>query len=204
MKVAYLDHYDSFTYNIIDWLRSSSELEIEYLTYDDPEAVSGLFDAKRPLVLSPGPHRPESIPTTMNLVNHLMGHVPMLGICLGHQCIGKALGGQIVRAKKPFHGSGQIVKIIEKSLVINSLSTSFVGAHYNSLVVARGSLDERYIWAVNEEDEIEGIWAQPGLYPALGVQYHPESFLSDDQSPLLNYWLESVRGFYKERVKARQ
>ncbi len=193
MRVTYLDHYDSFTYNLIDWLFHDTGLECDILT---PENLSR-FDMTTPLVLSPGPLSPEQLPETMALIRRALGKVPILGVCLGHQCLATALGGRIVRAHAPFHGSEQVVKIKKKNKLINSLSTSLKVARYNSLVVERGSIPEPWVWAFNDFEEIEGFLWEPDVgFSALAVQFHPESFLSEGVEPLKELWIRLVKDFY--------
>lgn len=202
MKIAYLDHYDSFTFNLIDWLMEEGDFELQYVAHDDREQCQALASGAMPLVISPGPLNPQLLPATMALIHQLMGRVPLFGICLGHQCLGVALGAAISRARHPFHGSGQEVRILQESAFINSLSTSFVAAHYNSLVLTRGSLDEALVWAENCEHEIEGLYWRGQGHPALGVQYHPESFLSEDQGALRRAWRDMVKEFYRPQSTA--
>ncbi len=196
MQVAYLDHYDSFSFNLIDRLFSDAQLELLYVPFDDRDAVQRLMREPIPLVVSPGPKRPEVLPDTLSLMRVLLGKVPILGICLGHQCLGHILGGKIGKAHNPFHGSTQLVHTTGKNPLIHRFSTSFLVAHYNSLVVEAGTLPREWVWSVSDAGEIEGIVWDEGQWPALSVQYHPESFLSEGQAPLFALWQETVHAFY--------
>lgn len=198
MRVAYLDHYDSFSFNLIDRLFSDADMELVYVPFDDRDAVSNLMRSPIPLVVSPGPKRPEVLPDTLSLMRILLGKAPILGICLGHQCLGHVLGGKIGKALSPFHGSTQLVHTVGENNIIHRFSTSFLVAHYNSLVVERSSLPREWIWAVSESGEVEGIAWHEGRWPALGVQYHPESFLSEKQEPLWDLWRELVYNYYSD------
>lgn len=195
MRVTYLDHYDSFTYNLIDWLFYDTGLEAEVLTIQQ----LGNYQTRQPLVISPGPHRPEMLPETMDLIRRSLGKVPILGVCLGHQCLGLALGGRIGRASSPFHGSVQDIAIIGKNPLINSISTSLRAAQYNSLVLERGSIPEEWVWAENSKGEIEGFYWDPGsgLFPALAIQFHPESFLSENVNGIREAWVRMVEDYYR-------
>ena len=196
MQVAFLDHYDSFSFNLIDRLFSDAEIDLVYVPFDDWDAVQRLMRNPLPIVVSPGPKRPEVLPDTLSLMRVLLGKVPMLGICLGHQCLGHVLGGKIVKALNPFHGATQIVHTIGENELIHRFSPSFKVAHYNSLVIERGTLPSEWVWAISDAGEIEGIAWNESQWPALGVQYHPESFLSEAQEPLFALWRELVQRYY--------
>ncbi|MBC7660395.1 MAG: aminodeoxychorismate/anthranilate synthase component II [Chitinophagaceae bacterium] len=196
MRVAFLDHYDSFSFNLIDRLFSDAEIELFYIPYDDRDAVQKLMRAPIPLIVSPGPKRPEVLPDTLSLMRVLLGKAPILGICLGHQCLGHILGGKIGKALNPFHGATQLVHTVGKNELINRFSTTFLATHYNSLIVERATLPPEWVWAVSEAGEVEGIAWHEGRWPAIGVQYHPESFLSEQQQPLFDLWFELVNSYY--------
>ncbi len=198
MHVAFLDHYDSFSFNLIDRLFSDTDIILTYVPFDDRVAVQRLMKDPMPLVVSPGPKRPEVLPDTLSLMRILLGKAPILGICLGHQCLGHILGGKIGKAANPFHGATQQVNVIGKNFFVHRFSPTFQAAHYNSLVVERGSLPEEWIWATSEQGEVEGIAWHEGQWPAIGVQYHPESFLSSGQQPLWDLWREVVVSYYEK------
>ncbi|RZA22625.1 MAG: aminodeoxychorismate/anthranilate synthase component II, partial [Proteobacteria bacterium] len=201
VQVAFLDHYDSFSFNLIDRLFSDAAIDLVYVPFDDRDAVQKLMRNPLPLVVSPGPKRPEVLPDTLSLMRILLGKAPILGICLGHQCLGHVLGGKITKAQIPFHGSTQLVHTTGKNDFIHRFSTSFRVAHYNSLVVERGTVPNDWIWALSEAGEIEGISWNEGQWPAIGVQYHPESFLSEGQEPLWQLWIELVQDYYDHLSK---
>ena len=196
MQVAFLDHYDSFSFNLIDRLFSDAEIELVYVPFDDRDAMQQLMRNPLPLVVSPGPKRPEVLPDTLSLMRVLLGKVPILGICLGHQCLGHVLGGKIVKAWNPFHGATQLVHTTGENELIYRFSNSFRVAHYNSLVVDVGTLPAEWVWAISDSGEVEGIAWNESQWPAIGVQYHPESFLSEAQEPLFEIWQELVQRYY--------
>ncbi|WP_176737063.1 aminodeoxychorismate/anthranilate synthase component II [Oligoflexus tunisiensis] len=194
MQVCFLDHYDSFSFNLIDWLFSDTGLELVYKAYDTPGVAEALRAQPMPLVLSPGPKDPLVLPETMSIVREQLGKVPIFGICLGHQCLGLALGGCIARARHPFHGSAQRIDIAGHSQFLNELPADAQVARYNSLVVK--DLPGTLATAWNADQEIEALEDFTGRQPVIGVQFHPESFLSVGVESLKRKWTELVRAYY--------
>lgn len=197
MQVCFLDHYDSFSFNLIDWLFSDTGLELVYKTHDEDGAVEFLDQHPMPLILSPGPKEPSLLPVTMQILEKNLYKVPILGICLGHQCLGLTLGGRMARAKHPFHGSSQTLRVVQGSSFLGQLPRDARVARYNSLVVEAGSLPESLVTAWNEDNEIEAIEDHSGRYPAVGLQFHPESFLSMGMEILRERWVQLVKDFYQ-------
>jgi anthranilate synthase/aminodeoxychorismate synthase-like glutamine amidotransferase len=194
MQVCFLDHYDSFSFNLIDWLFSDTGLELVYRTYDTPGVAAELRACPLPLVLSPGPKDPLVLPETMAIVREQLGKVPIFGICLGHQCLGLALGGRIRRAQHPFHGSAQSLTIAAHSRFLKDLPPEARVARYNSLVVS--DLPGNLATAWNADREIEALEDYTKLQPMVGVQFHPESFLSVGVESLKRKWVELVSVYY--------
>jgi anthranilate synthase/aminodeoxychorismate synthase-like glutamine amidotransferase len=194
MQVCYLDHYDSFSFNLIDWLFSDTGLELVYRTYDSPGLLQELRNKPMPLVLSPGPKDPMVLPETMAIVRENLGKVPIFGICLGHQCLGIALGGRIAWARHPFHGSAQTLKKAAYATFLRDLSNHAEVARYNSLVVT--DLPEGLATAWNADDEVEALEDYSRAQPAVGVQFHPESFLSVGVGSLKEEWRKLVSDYY--------
>lgn len=194
MQVCFLDHYDSFSFNLIDWLFSDTGLELVYRTYDSPGLIEELRKQPMPLVLSPGPKDPMVLPETMAIVQENLGKVPIFGICLGHQCLGLALGGRIARAQHPFHGSAQTLKKAVHSQFLRGLPDNAEVARYNSLVVT--DLPEGLATAWNADQEVEALEDYSRPQPAVGVQFHPESFLSVGVESLKEEWCKLVSLYY--------
>lgn len=195
MKVLFIDHYDSFSFNLIDWLTASSEhIEIIRVPFDDPKLLLQYSRHNMPVVLSPGPKGAEDVPQTLSFLTDKLGHVPILGVCLGHQILGKLLGGQVVRSTQAFHGSSRIIKISDGARVFGPGTVK--GASYNSLVLERTSLPKSIVVGLNNFGEVEMIEAKVSGRWVIGVQFHPESFLSQGMEPLGDFWTSEVKRFY--------
>ncbi|MBM4251397.1 MAG: aminodeoxychorismate/anthranilate synthase component II [Deltaproteobacteria bacterium] len=195
MRVALVDHYDSFTFNVIDWLTGlDSAVTVDYLTFDDPAGIARLRGNPCPLVVSPGPKRPEDAGATLALVKDWLGKVPILGICLGHQILAVATGGQVVRAKDPHHGATRRLHMSDAPGLLAGLASGVEVASYNSLVVAPGTLAPNWqINAVCGHGEIQAMSRiVQGEAPAFGLQFHPESFLSEGAAQMRLNWLSAM------------
>jgi len=189
-----IDNYDSFTYNLVQYLGSlgaqvlvkrNDQTTIEKIESLDPEGI----------VISPGPCTPAEAGISVDVIRRFHREIPILGVCLGHQSIGVAFGGRIVRAKRLMHGKvSQIFHTGEG--VFKGIPSPFTAVRYHSLVIERESLpDVLKITAWSEDEEIMGV--QHREYPVFGVQFHPESVLSEHGMDILKNFLEVV----EERVK---
>lgn len=200
LKLYFIDHYDSFSFNVVDWLRGTSkDIEIHHVQFDDRGAMQSIYDDLCPIVLSPGPRHPNDAEPTRNLVKDLIGKVPVLGICLGHQILGQIAGFKIVKAAAPFHGSTLEILPTVTTHLFQGMPASFAAATYNSLVVQTcNSVDPD--WHIDAKDSLGGIQAiskkKAGEYPAFGLQFHPESFLTQYADILRSNWLHEVRDYY--------
>jgi anthranilate synthase component 2 len=181
-----IDNYDSFTYNLVHLFE---ELGAEVVTVRNDaitvdEARDGGFDR---LVVSPGPGRPESAGVSIELIKALGPTVPTLGVCLGHQAIGAAYGGRIVRAKRPMHGKTSAIAH-DGTGVLAGLPALFHATRYHSLVVERASLPAAVlVQATSEDGTIMAI--RHRTHPVHGVQFHPESILTESGHHLLRNFL---------------
>ena len=190
-----IDNYDSFTYNLVQYL---GELGVEVVTHrNDAIDLAGIekLDPDA-IVLSPGPCTPDESGVCLSVVEHLMGETPILGVCLGHQVIGQVLGGEVVRAKQVMHGKTSMMHHTNQG-VFQGLDNPFEATRYHSLVVARDSLPaclEETAWTVVEDsqdkDEIMGFRHKAHLLE--GVQFHPESILTQHGHRLLQNFLDQV------------
>lgn len=188
-----IDNYDSFTYNLVQYF---GELGAEVEVYRNDRISIEEVAAKRPshIVLSPGPCTPNQAGICLDLIDRLKGQFPILGVCLGHQAIGQAFGGKVVRAREVMHGKVSAIEHRQQS-VFYGLPSPFTATRYHSLVVERDSLPDDFeltAWTATEDgtvDEIMGI--QHKSLPIEGVQFHPESILTEHGHTMLRNFLEA-------------
>ena len=184
-----IDNYDSFTYNLVHYL---GELGAECRVFrNDAIAVEEVIAlSPRGIVLSPGPGYPESAGICLDLVKKAAGAVPLLGVCLGHQAIGQAFGGRIVRAPKLMHGKLSAIRHDGDGL-FDGLPQGFEATRYHSLMVERDSLPETLeVNAETREGVIMGLVHRE--WPVFGVQFHPESIASEHGHALLANFLRAT------------
>ena len=184
--ILLLDNYDSFTYNLAQYLgelgcqvevHRNDRISVEQIAQRKPERI----------VISPGPCTPQEAGISVEMVQKLAGKIPILGVCLGHQAIGAAFGGKIVRAPKLFHGKTSQIRH-DGSGVFRGLPNPFTATRYHSLIVERKSLPAQLqVTAETDDDIIMGM--QHREYPLMGVQFHPESVLTDSGKQLLKNFL---------------
>ena len=184
--ILLLDNYDSFTYNLAQYLgelgcqvevHRNDRISVEQIAQRKPERI----------VISPGPCTPQEAGISVELVQKLAGKIPILGVCLGHQAIGAAFGGKIIRAPKLFHGKTSQIRH-DGSGVFRGLPNPFTATRYHSLIVERKSLPaELQVTAETDDDIIMGM--QHREYALMGVQFHPESVLTDSGMQLLKNFL---------------
>lgn len=201
MKIYFLDHYDSFSYNVINWLKSSTcfNLDIIHIPYDNYNMISKCLEYPYPLVISPGPKSPLDIPLTINLIKNFLGKVPILGICLGHQALCYSQGANIIPSKYAWHGTQKIVKILNKNLLFNNMLNKIKVGTYNSLVVSRNFLPTNIkILAQDLNRQIEAVKIiTHSKWDAYGIQFHPDSFLTLCSDQIAINWLNYICNWYK-------
>jgi|TARA_Y100000310_G_scaffold345576_1_gene466802 anthranilate synthase component 2 len=186
-----IDNYDSFTYNVVQYL---GELGSSVQVYRNDEiAVDEIAElAPEKIVISPGPCTPNEAGISMDVIRRYEGKLPILGICLGHQCIGQVYGGNIVRAKKVMHGKTSMIHHNGVG-VLKGLSNPFEATRYHSLVIDQESLPdclEVTAWTEDGDGEVDEIMAvKHAEYMLEGVQFHPESILTEQGHDLLHNFL---------------
>jgi len=190
--VFVLDNYDSFTYNLVQYL---GELGARVEVRRNDEVTVGEIAAMHParIVVSPGPCTPQEAGISIELIRHFAGKVPVLGVCLGHQAIGAAFGGQVVRAKNLMHGKTSQVEHDGKT-IFRGLSSPMTATRYHSLIVSENGLPddlEVSAWTSDKDGTRVIMGLRHKNFPVEGVQFHPESVLTDEGKKLVANFLRS-------------
>ena len=188
--IVIIDNYDSFTYNLVQRigeLDPSREMQV----YRNDQVTIEQVEADKPdhLIVSPGPCTPKEAGISNEMIRHFAGRIPILGVCLGHQCMGYAFGGEIVRAGRLMHGKTSEIEHDGKT-IYSGLPNPFTATRYHSLVIKPETLSPEFeitARAVDDPTEIMGI--RHKKFPLEGVQFHPESFLTLEGPRLLRNFL---------------
>ena len=184
--ILVIDNYDSFTYNLVQYL---GELGAEVQVFRNDAITLDEIAARRPerIVISPGPCTPREAGISCDVIRRFGPAVPLLGVCLGHQCLGEVYGGRVVRAARLMHGKTSLIRHNGQG-VFQDLPNPFEATRYHSLLVERHSLPaELEITADTAEQEIMGL--RHRQHPVYGVQFHPESILTPEGRRLLQNFL---------------
>ena len=190
MKLLMIDNYDSFTYNLVQYF---GELGAEVLVHRNDEISLAEIEALQPshLVVSPGPCSPAEAGISVAAIQHFAGKLPILGVCLGHQSIGAAFGGRIIRAQQLMHGKTSVIHTSQQGLFAD-LPKDYTVNRYHSLAIERSSCPaELEITAWTDDGEIMGV--RHRSLPIEGVQFHPESILTEHGHALLNNFLKTPK-----------
>ena len=186
-----IDNYDSFTYNLV---QAFGELGVEPVVFRNDRITLNQIARLKPkrIVVSPGPGRPEGAGISVSLIQQTLGKVPLLGVCLGHQCLGFARGARVIRAPEVMHGKTSRISHDGKNL-FRGLPRSLSVMRYHSLILDPEYLPAEFIVSARTEDGIiMGI--RHRRYPAFGVQFHPESFLTPEGKTILKNFLNQNSG----------
>ncbi|HEY3384515.1 MAG TPA: aminodeoxychorismate/anthranilate synthase component II [Vicinamibacterales bacterium] len=190
MRVLVIDNYDSFTYNLVQYLGElGAELDVHRNDRVSVEAIAS--DPPERIVLSPGPGRPEQAGVMLELIRRLAGRVPILGVCLGHQAIGLAFGGCVVRAPAPRHGKISLVAH-DRSGLFADVESPFPAARYHSLAIDPATVPEALVVCARAEDDGVIMGVRHRVWPVHGVQFHPESILTGPGRHILRAFLASA------------
>ena len=184
--IAVIDNYDSFTYNLVQYL---GELGAEVNVYRNDAITTDELEATNPshIVISPGPGRPSDAGISNDVIRQLGSGRPILGVCLGHQCIGEVFGGQVIRASRLMHGKTSSI-YHDKEGIFGSLPSPLEATRYHSLIVADPLPEDLVLTAFTKQGEVMGL--RHRSQPVFGVQFHPESFLTAHGKQLLQNFLE--------------
>lgn len=184
--ILMIDNYDSFTFNLVQYfgalgeeiiVKRNDEITIEEITTLSPDYI----------VISPGPCTPKEAGISLEIVHQFAAHIPILGVCLGHQTIAQAFGGEISKAKEPIHGKTSPIYHHQDD-IFSQMPLPFIATRYHSLLVEKETLpDCLAVTAWTEEDEVMGI--RHKQYPVFGVQFHPESITTENGIDILKQFL---------------
>lgn len=187
-----IDNYDSFTYNLVQYL---GELGADVRVFRNDEISVEQIAAHKPerIMVSPGPCTPNEAGISMDVIKHFAGKIPVLGVCLGHQCIGQVFGGDVIHAREIMHGKTSQIHH-QQQYVFNGLKNPYTATRYHSLVIDKNTLPdclEVTAWTESADgklDEIMGV--RHKMLAVEGVQFHPESILTEHGHDLLKNFLE--------------
>ena len=196
--ILMIDNYDSFTYNLVQYLGELGERLV--VKRNDAITVAGVRRLKpAAIVISPGPGRPADAGISNELIRTFAGTIPILGVCLGHQCIGEVFGGEVVRAKRPMHGKTSKIHHAQAG-VLKGLPNPFDATRYHSLLVRRETLPKSLVvTAWTKEGELMGL--RHVRFPVYGVQFHPESILTKTGKDLLRNFLTIAKTFHHHETR---
>ena len=190
MKVLMIDNYDSFTYNLVQYF---GELGAQVEVFRNDEITLEGVAARKPeyLVISPGPCSPAEAGISVEAIRHVAGQLPILGVCLGHQSIGAAFGGRIIRAQQLMHGKTSDITTTQQG-VFAGLPARFTVNRYHSLAIEKSSCPAELVpTAWTDDGEIMGVCHRE--LPIEGVQFHPESILTEHGHAMLRNFLNRVK-----------
>ena len=197
MRLLVIDNYDSFTYNLVHFL---GELGAELTVFRNDKITLDEIEKMAPdgIVLSPGPCTPNEAGICLSLIDRFKDKTPILGVCLGHQAIGQAMGGDVIRAPELMHGKTSRINHTGKGL-FRGLNSGFEATRYHSLTVKRETLPPVLeITATTDDGVIMGL--QHKSLPLHGVQFHPESIASENGHALLQNFLNIIRDFQQRKA----
>lgn len=189
--IVIIDNYDSFTYNLVQRIGELGDTQPIRVYRNDAKQPAAVEADDKPthLIISPGPCSPNEAGLSCDFIRHFHGKVPILGVCLGHQCIGQVFGGEVKRAPRLMHGKTSEIKHDGKGL-FDGLPNPFVATRYHSLIVDPAGMDKDFIETAWSTDQNELMGLRSKSAPTEGVQFHPESFLTESGFDLLRNFLK--------------
>ena len=199
-KVTLIDNYDSFTWNLVHYLGALGA-EVEVVRNDARSAAEILAARPDAIVLSPGPCTPKEAGVCLDILAQAKGEVPIMGVCLGHQAIGDAYGGKVIRAPEPIHGKLAQIEH-EGQTIFRGINGPFMATRYHSLVVERATMPaDLMVTAQTEDGLVMGLSHRSR--PVHGVQFHPESILSEHGHLMLQNFLDLAKAWNEGPRAAR-
>ena len=187
--ILMIDNYDSFTYNIVQYclelgadlkIIRNDELTLEQIIKLDPEKI----------IISPGPATPNDAGVCLEVIKYFSDKKPIFGICLGHQAIGQVFGGNVVRAKNMMHGKTSSIKVVKDTKIFKGLPNNFIQTRYHSLIVEKNNLPQEIIPTSFSEDDNEIMSLEIKDRQIYGVQFHPESIMSEYGHKIIDNFLK--------------
>ncbi len=189
--ILMIDNYDSFTYNVVQYFGTlGADIKVvrnDKITIDEIGEIS-----PEAIVVSPGPCTPKEAGVSVEVIREFAGKVPILGICLGHQSIGFAFGAKIVMAENLMHGKASLIEHGDKYL-FEGLKNPFSAIRYHSLVIDRKTLPKEFIVTAESVDDREIMGIRHKEYPIFGVQFHPESILTENGIKIIENFMKQVK-----------
>ena len=191
MKILVIDNYDSFTYNLVQYL---GELGVEVLVYRNDALKTGDIKALgiNAIVISPGPSTPAEAGISVDVIKQYAGVYPLFGVCLGHQAIGYAFGARIVKAQKIYHGKTSLIHH-DGNTIFSGLDNPFTATRYHSLVIDRKTLSGDFIISAESEEDHEIMAIRHKKLLIESVQFHPESILTADGKKILANFINMIQ-----------
>ena len=191
MKILVIDNYDSFTYNLVQYL---GELGVEVLVYRNDALRTGDIKALgiNAIVISPGPSTPAEAGISVDVIKQYAGVYPLFGVCLGHQAIGYAFGARIVKAQKIYHGKTSLIHH-DGNTIFSGLDNPFTATRYHSLVIDRKTLSGEFIISAESEEDHEIMAIRHKKLLIESVQFHPESILTADGKKILANFINMIQ-----------
>lgn len=187
--ILMIDNYDSFTYNIVQYcLELGADLKVirnDELTVEEIESLN-----PEKIIISPGPATPDDAGVCLDVIKHFAGKKPIFGICLGHQSIAQVFGGKVIRAENMMHGKTSKIKVVNDTLLFNELPKEFIQTRYHSLTVERDNLPECVIPTSYSMDDNEIMSIEIKDKDIYGVQFHPESIMSEHGFKIIDNFLK--------------
>lgn len=186
MKIAVIDNFDSFVYNIVRYVK---ECNNEIIIQRNNQIDYSILDTCDAILLSPGPGIPSESGELISIIKRYSGKKKMLGICLGHQAIAEVFGGKLEQCESPIHGKASMVKQVDEDLLFKGISKDFQVGRYHSWRIAEKLPEELKATVMSDTNEIMAI--RHVSHDTTGVQFHPESILTPDGRKIINNWIQS-------------